>query len=119
MIVACFLMAIMMSAPALAAPPAEGPPQELTGKNVAFVDVAGTINIKPEAILAATRLKPGDLWTPDKVRQDLRLIYELGTFSDVTADFSLLPEGVKVVYNVKENPVLKGIVIQGNQKVSK
>ena len=119
MIVACFLMAIMMSAPALAAPPAEGPPQELTGKNVAFVDVAGTINIKPEAILAATRLKPGDLWTADKVRQDLRLIYELGTFSDVTADFSLLPEGVKVVYNVKENPVLKGIVIQGNQKVSK
>lgn len=119
MIVACFLMAIMMSAPALAAPPAEGPPQDLTGKNVAFVDVAGTSNIKPETILAATRLKPGDLWTPDKVRQDLRLIYELGTFSDVTADFSLLPEGVKVVYNVKENPVLKGIVIQGNQKVSK
>lgn len=119
MIVACFLMAIMMSAPALAAPPAEGPPQDLTGKNVAFVDVAGTINIKPETILAATRLKPGDLWTADKVRQDLRLIYELGTFSDVTADFSLLPEGVKVVYNVKENPVLKGIVIQGNQKVSK
>ena len=119
MIVACFLMAIMMSAPALAAPPAEGPPQDLTGKNVAFVDIAGTVNIKPEAILAATRLKPGDLWTPDKVRQDLRLIYELGTFSDVTADFSLLPEGVKVVYNVKENPVLKGIVIQGNQKVAK
>ena len=119
MIVACFLMAIMMSVPALAAPPAEGPPQDLTGKNVAFVDVTGTINIKPETILAATRLKPGDLWTADKVRQDLRLIYELGTFSDVTADFSLLPEGVKVVYNVKENPVLKGIVIQGNQKVSK
>ena len=119
MIVACFLMAIMMSAPALAAPPAEGPPQDLTGKNVAFVDIAGTVNIKPEAILAATRLKPGDLWTPDKVRQDLRFIYELGTFSDVAADFSLLPEGVKVVYNVKENPVLKGIVIQGNQKVAK
>lgn len=119
MIVACFLMAIMMSVPALAAPPSDGPSQDLTGKNVAFVDVVGTINIKPETILAATRLKPGDLWTPDKVRQDLRLIYEQGTFSDVTADFSLLPEGVKVVYNVKENPVLKGIVIQGTQKVSK
>jgi outer membrane protein insertion porin family len=119
MIVACFLMAIMMSAPVLAAPPAEGPPQDLTGKTVAFVDVTGTVNIKPETILAVTRLKPGDLWTPDKVRQDLRLIYEQGTFSDVTADFSLLPEGVKVIYNVKENPVLKGIVIQGNQKVAK
>ena len=102
-----------------AAPQADGPPQDLTGKKVAFVDVAGAVNIKPETVLAVTRLKPGDLWTPDKVRQDLRLIYELGTFSDVTADFSAIPEGVKVVYNVKENPVLKGIVIQGNQKVTK
>ena len=93
-------------------------PQDLTGKKVAFIDVAGTVNIRPETVLAASRLKPGDLWTPDKVRQDLRLIYEMGTFSDVTADFSLLPEGGKVTYNVKENAVLKGIVVQGNQKVA-
>lgn len=110
---------LSVSVPAWAAPEAEGPPLDLTGKTVAFIDVVGTVNIKPETVLAATQLKPGELWTPDKVRQDLRLIYELGTFSDVTADFSLVPEGVKVVYNVKENPVLKGIIIQGNQKVSK
>ncbi len=116
-----FVMAMMMSATGLihAAPAAAAPPQDLTGKKVAFVDVAGAVNVKPETILAATRLKPGDVWTQDKVRQDLRLIYELGTFSDVTADFTQIPEGVKVVYNVKENPVLKGIVIQGNKKVAK
>ena len=102
-----FVMAMMMSVTGLihAAPAAVAPPQELTGKKVAFVDVAGAVNVKPETILAATRLKPGDVWTQDKVRQDLRLIYELGTFSDVTADFTQIPEGVKVVYNVKENPV--------------
>ena len=115
-----FVMAMMMSVTGLihAAPAAVAPPQELTGKKVAFVDVAGAVNVKPETILAATRLKPGDVWTQDKVRQDLRLIYELGTFSDVTADFTQIPEGVKVVYNVKENPVLKGIVIQGNKKMA-
>lgn len=111
-------MMLSLSVSVQAAPNA-GPPQDLVGKKVAFVEVAGAINLKPETILAATRLKPGDLWTPDKVRQDLRLIYEMGTFSDVTADFTLIPEGVKVVYNVKENPVLKGSVVQGNQKVSK
>ena len=113
------LLMLSVAGTGQAAPLAEGPPQDLTGKNVAFVDVAGTVNIKPEDVLAATRLKPGDLWTPDKVRQDLRLIYEMGTFSDVTADFTAIPEGVKVVYNVKENPLLKGIVLQGNQKVAK
>ncbi len=94
-------------------------PEDLIGKKVAFVEVAGAVNIKPETILAVTRLKPGEEWTPDKVRQDLRMIYEMGTFADVTADFTAIPEGVKVIYNVKENPVLKGIVLQGNNKLPK
>lgn len=113
------LLAMMLSATwaVQAAPSAEGPPPDLTGKKVAFVEVAGAVTIAPETILAATRLKPGDVWTPDKVRQDLRLIYELGTISDVTADFTVIPEGVKVVYNVRENPVLKSIVVQGNKVV--
>jgi outer membrane protein insertion porin family len=94
-------------------------PEDLIGKKVAFIEVAGAVNIKPETILALTRLKPGDEWTPDKVRQDLRMIYEMGTFADVTADFAAIPEGVKVIYHVKENPILKGIVLQGNNKLSK
>ena len=94
-------------------------PEELVGKKVAFVTVEGASQISPDTILAATRLKPGDVWSSDNVRQDLRMIYELGTFSDVTADFFLLPEGVKIVYNVKENPIVKGFSIQGNTKVSR
>ena len=104
--------AAAVATPATPAPSAK--PEDLIGKKVAFVEVAGAVNIKPETILAVTRLKPGEEWTPDKVRQDLRMIYEMGTFADVTADFAAIPEGVKVIYNVKENPVLKGIVLQGN-----
>ena len=68
------LLMLSVAGTVQATPLPEGPPQDLTGKTVAFVDVAGAVNIRPETILAATRLKPGDLWTPDKVRQDLRLI---------------------------------------------
>ena len=102
-----------------AAPADNNPPPDLLDKKVAFVEIVGASQISSDSILAVTRLKPGDIWAADKVKQDLRLIYEMGTFSDVTADFSLIPEGVKVIYNVKENPVLKGIAIQGNSKVSK
>jgi len=114
------ILAMMLSATVAvqAAPTTTGPP-DLTGQKVAFVEIAGAIKVKPETILAATRLKPGDVWTPDKVRQDLRLIYELGTITDVTADFTVIPEGVKVVYTVKENPVLQGIVLQGNKVIGK
>ena len=102
-----------------APPPVAAKPEELAGKKVAFVEIAGARNISQESILAVTRMKPGDVWTADKARQDLRLIYEMGTFADVTADFFLIPEGAKVVYNVKENPILKGISVQGNTKVTK
>ena len=61
--------------PAAAASPAPPSPEDLAGKKVAFVEVAGAVNVRPDLILAATRLKPGDEWTADKVRQDLRLIY--------------------------------------------
>jgi len=102
-----------------AAPAVANPPPDLIGAKVAFVEITGASKISPDTILAATRLKPGDIWTADKIRQDLRLIYEMGTFADVTADFTLIPEGVKVVYNVKENPILKSIAVQGNAKVAK
>ena len=105
--------------PVQAATATTAPPQEMAGKKVAFIEVAGAVNVKPETILAVTRLKPGDVWAQDKIRQDLFLIYELGLFSDVNADFTLIPEGVKVVYNVKENPVLKGIVVEGAKKIAK
>ena len=116
MVLSMMFAATWIVSAAPAAPAAT--PQDLIGKKVAFVVVAGAVNVKPDAILAVTRLKPGEPWTADKVRQDLRLIYEMGVFADVTADFATIPEGVKVIYNVKENPILKGIVFQGNKKVT-
>ena len=116
MVLSMMLSGTWMTSAAPASPAAN--PQDLTGKKVAFVEVSGAVNVKSAAILAVTRLKPGDPWTADKVRQDLRLIYEMGVFADVTADFATIPEGVKVIYNVKENPILKGIVFQGNKKVT-
>ena len=106
-----------VTATAVKAAPAK--PEDLTGKKVAFVEIAGAKAVSQDSVMAVTRLKPGDVWTADKVRQDIRLIYEMGVFSDVAAEFTLIPEGVKVVYAVKENPVLKGFSVQGNSKVPK
>lgn len=91
---------------------------DLTGKTVTAVAVTGNAQIAADTILAAAKIKPGDKLAADKVKEDMQSIYELGYFYDVVANFTEVPEGVKVVYTVMENPVLKDIVIKGNTKVS-
>jgi outer membrane protein insertion porin family len=91
---------------------------DLTGKKVTAVSVSGNHSVPESDIMAVVKLKPGDTLSADKVQQDLRAIYELGSFFDVVSNFTEVPEGVKVVYTVMENPALKDIVVKGNTKVS-
>lgn len=91
---------------------------DITGKTVTAVAVSGNATIPEDTVMAAVKVKPGSTLTPDAVKQDMQAIYELGYFFDVVANFTEVPEGVKVVYTVMENPVLTDIVVQGNTKVS-
>ncbi len=91
---------------------------DITGKIVTNVSVAGNKTVASSTILSAAKIKPGDKVTADKIKQDLQAIYELGYFYDVVTNFQEVPEGVKVVYTVMENPVLKDIVVKGNTKVT-
>lgn len=112
LLAAVFSISVMLTgiAPANAA--------DLTGKTVTAVAVTGNAQIAESVVLAAAKIKPGDKLAADKVKEDMQSIYELGYFFDVVANFTEVPEGVKVVYTVMENPVLKDIVIKGNTKVS-
>ncbi|MGI6093081.1 MAG: BamA/TamA family outer membrane protein [Veillonellaceae bacterium] len=91
---------------------------DLTGKTVTAVEVTGNSAVDKAAITKAIQIKPGEALTPDKVKQDMQSIYDLGYFFDVVANFTEVPEGVKVVYTVMENPVVNDIVIKGNTKVT-
>ncbi|HWQ62041.1 MAG TPA: outer membrane protein assembly factor [Negativicutes bacterium] len=91
---------------------------DLTGKKVTSVSVTGNPSVSENDIMAVVKLKPGDTLSADKVQQDMRAIFELGSFFDVVSNFTEVPEGVKVVYTVMENPALKDIVVKGNTKVS-
>ncbi|MDR3561804.1 MAG: BamA/TamA family outer membrane protein [Negativicutes bacterium] len=91
---------------------------DFTGKTVTAVSVTGNATVPESKIMAAVKVKPGEPFAPEKVQQDMRAIYELGSFFDVVANFTEVPEGVKITYTVMENPTLKEVVIKGNTKVS-
>lgn len=113
-----FLLAVAVVAATLLGSVAPSYAADLNGKKVAVVAVSGNNSVSENDILAVTKVKPGDPFAQDKVQQDMRAIYEMGSFFDVVANFTEIPEGVKVEYTVMENPVLKEIVVKGNTKVS-
>lgn len=90
---------------------------DLTGKTVTDVAITGNSLVDTAAITNVIKVKSGQTLTADAVKQDMQSIYDLGYFFDVVANFTEVPEGVKVIYTVMENPVLQDIVIKGNNKV--
>lgn len=87
-------------------------------KPVKSLEVKGNQTVAKEEVLGAVALKPGDKIVPEKLQQDLQSIYKLGYFYDVSASFKEEKDGVIIVYEVIENPVVKRINIKGNTKFS-
>ena len=106
----CLVFVINAIAPALAA--------DFTGKTVTSVTVTGNTTVAESTILSAIKVKPGDVLASAAIKQDMQSIYDLGYFFDVVVNFTEVPEGVKVVYTVMENPPLSDIVVKGNTKVT-
>lgn len=106
----CLVFVINAIAPALAA--------DFTGKTVTSVTVTGNIAVAESTILSAIKVKPGDVLASAAIKQDMQSIYDLGYFFDVVVNFTEVPEGVKVVYTVMENPPLSDVVVKGNTKVT-
>ncbi|WP_371372196.1 outer membrane protein assembly factor [Sporomusa aerivorans] len=102
-------MAVSIVLPAYAA--------DIEGKTATAVTVTGLNQVAESTVMGVVKIRPGDALTADKVKQDMQAIYDLGYFFDVVANFTEVPEGVKVVYTVMENPKLTDIVVKGNNKV--
>ena len=78
--------------------------------------VAGNRRIEKAAILAVVGTQSGDRLDLDKLDQDLRDIYKMGYFNDVTMDVSDGPSGKVITFNVVEKPSVGKIVFVGNDE---
>lgn len=85
---------------------------------VRVIQIIGNQQIKSDDIYKVINLKIGEELTQDKLNRDLQSIYELGYFTDVKASTDVMPDGIKVVFKVLENPVVQKVEISGNQVVT-
>jgi outer membrane protein insertion porin family len=106
------------AAPATAAPQAQPPAPAATPapveRTVRSIAVRGNQRLEPETIRAYANLSPGQTYTAQTLDQALKDLYATQLFADVTITGA---ESGDLVINVRENPVINRIILEGNKRL--
>jgi outer membrane protein insertion porin family len=96
--------------PVAAAPVAPPPVQRI----IRSIAVKGNQRLEPETIRAYANLTPGQSYTAGTLDQALKDLYATQLFADVTISGG---ESGDLVINVRENPVINRIILEGNKRL--
>jgi outer membrane protein insertion porin family len=86
-------------------------------ENIYKIIILGNVKVEEGVIRGAIKSREGDPFSVEKIREDLRSIFDLGSFTDVQVDIKSTPQGKEVIFIVAEKPSIKDILVKGNNKV--
>jgi len=95
--------------PSEAAPPA---------KNVTAIEVKGNKSISTNVIVSKMKTRIGSPYQENIISDDLKRLYLLGFFSDVKIDTEDYKDGLKVILNVVERPIIDKISFTGINRIT-
>lgn len=78
------------------------------------VQIEGQQRIESDAILRVVKTKPGSVYKPAALSDDLRAIYAMGYFDDVRAETITAGEGKRVFFYVQEKPTIRHVKLKGH-----
>ena len=87
-------------------------------KIVKKVVVIGCESIPENTVKYYISLKEGEPFDAQKVAKDIKRLYGLGYFENISVDVKDYKGGVLVRYFVKEKPIIADVVFQGNKRIS-
>jgi outer membrane protein insertion porin family len=85
---------------------------------VTLIEVQGNRRIESATILAKIKTREGAAFSPSQLKEDIRLLYQLGHFEDVQVKTEGFEQGLKVIFWVKEKPLIREISYEGNEEVT-
>jgi outer membrane protein insertion porin family len=107
------LMAQQAAAPAPAATPAPTAAAVVPGDIIQSITVVGTQRLEADTVRSYIRLRNGQAWTQAGADQALKDLFATELFADV----SIRNNAGSVVIEIKENPVVNRIVLEGNKRI--
>ncbi len=84
------------------------------GGRITAIVVRGNDNVDTKFVVSMISSNIGDLFSKDKVQSDMKAIFDLGYFQDVQVKLEPFRDGYRVVFQVKENALIKDIVVEGS-----
>jgi len=91
---------------------------EQVGVKVTAIEIRGNKRIQLPAIVGRLTLKPGDPYTPENIRGQIKILYETGFFEEVQVETESGTGGVALAFLVREKPFITEIVFDGNIALS-
>lgn len=98
------------------APPAcsQGISEEVSPE-LTDIKIEGNKSISSNTILSKIKLKAGDRFSQKAVNEDIKRVYGLGFFTDVTVEAEGYQGGLRLIFSVIEKPVIEKITFEGNK----
>lgn len=87
------------------------------GEKIVDIEVGGNRRVAADDIRANIGTRRGMPYDPKRVARDIRALYTLGLFSDVTVSMKSVAGGVILAYEVKEKAAITEIKFEGNDEV--
>ncbi len=88
--------------------------QEMMIKQIEFL---GNKKMNAQTLLSKFNLKEGDSFSPEAVQAEIKNLYLLGLFEQVTAETLPFEGGIAVRFTVRETPILSEIAFSGNETI--
>ncbi len=87
------------------------------GFRVVAIEVQGARRVSQDAIRQSMSTRVGQELDLAKIREDIKAIYRMGYFRDVTIDSEEAPGGFRLTVVVAEKPIVGTVAIEGNKNV--
>jgi outer membrane protein insertion porin family len=81
------------------------------------IKIQGNKRIEAPAIRGRISLKEGEPFTAEKIREQIRAVYQMGYFEDVRVETEPVAGGVAVIFVVAEKPFVTEILYDGNNNI--
>ncbi|MFH1519053.1 MAG: outer membrane protein assembly factor BamA [Candidatus Omnitrophota bacterium] len=87
--------------------------------SISRIDIEGNELVSDATIISKIKIRAGQAYNENVINEDVKNLYATGFFEIVEAEKEELPEGVIVLFKVREKPLLDKISIEGMRFIRK
>jgi outer membrane protein insertion porin family len=85
---------------------------------ISSIAPSGNVRIDSGAILRKITSRPGDLYNPAQLREDLKAVFSMGYFDNVEIVANDTDKGKEIIFHVQEKPVINRVLISGTDAIN-